>query len=180
LSWRRELEALVRPPSGVPAVFVALARGIPTARVVHAGGAFFDYVVSRGGGVPRPHAAAAGALPFADASVRWLVLSFLGDASEGDRRDLLLAEVVRIVAPAAHMIVVDHNRPRRRAAALAALLRSPRPARVQPLAAWRRLAYPTAREVHAAGFTVDRLRLAAAERIQVIFAHREPSNSGAR
>ncbi len=182
MSWRREVEALVRPPRDMPAVFVTLERGIPTARVVHAGGAFFDSVASREAAPDDAPAAAAPArsrsaaeavtLPFADGSARYLVLSFLGDASDARRRAAIITEVARVATPGASIVVVDHNRPRHPAAAIVALVRSPRPAGWQPIAAWQRLAYPSARELRAAGFAVDRLRLAADERLQVISARR--------
>jgi hypothetical protein len=49
---------------------------------------------------------------------------------------------------------------------------APRPAGVTPAIRWRRLAYPTAREIRAAGFVIERLRLAAGERVQVVWARR--------
>ena len=170
MSWRRDVETLVRPPRDVPAVLVTVARGIPTVRVVHAGGALFDRVGP--GLAPDPAGAritADAALPFADASVGWLVLSFLGDASAGRRRAAVLADVARVTTRSATIVVVDHNRPRRLLDALVAVVRQPRPPLVR---AWHRLAYPTARELRAAGFVVDRLRLAMGERIQVVVAHR--------
>jgi len=184
LSWRREVEALVRPPRDMPALFVALERGIPEVRIVHAGGAFFDFVESRAdlaraatdaAGATRPVAESA-SFPFPDASVGWLVLSFLGDASDARRRAAVAAEVARVTAPGATIVAVDHNRPRQLVAALGALVRAPRPPRWLPLGAWRRLAYPTARELRAAGLTVERLRFAGDERIQVISARRGARN----
>jgi SAM-dependent methyltransferase len=116
--------------------------------------------------------AAPAALPFGDASIAALSLSLLGDGSEGGARVALLAELARVCVPGGVLVAVDHNRPRRRAAAFVAVVAPPRPPGRTPAARWRRLAYPAAREVWAAGFTIERLRLAAGERVQVVFARR--------
>jgi len=71
------------------------------------------------------------------------------------------------LASGAPVVVVDHNQPRtlaRRAIgvlALAARGLSPKRAR-----------YPVAREVNAHGFTIERLRLADGERVQLVLARR--------
>jgi len=71
------------------------------------------------------------------------------------------------LASGAPVVVVDHNQPRtlaRRAIgvlALAARGLSPKRAR-----------YPVAREVNAHGFTIERLRLADGERVQIVLARR--------
>jgi len=113
--------------------------------------------------------------PVADQSIVWIAASFLYDASPPATRRTLLAELVRVLAPAEILVVVDHNRPRSQLAAAVAVVRSPRPRGATPAARWARLAYPAAREVHAAGLVVERIRLAADERVQVITARRVAS-----
>jgi hypothetical protein len=66
------------------------------------------------------------------------------------------------------LIVVDHNRPRRRVARLANLAWCI-VAGVDPGA---RPSYPVAREIQAHGFDVISLRLACAERAQIVRARR--------
>jgi hypothetical protein len=93
------------------------------------------------------------------------------DPSHEDRHRVFLA-LAAALAPASVLIVVDHNRPRRMAAALAALAAAPAVPGASPVRRWRRLARPTAREVQAAGFRVERLRFVAGERVQVVIATR--------
>ncbi len=168
-AWRRDLDALVGAPAGAPALALALERG----RVA------FRRLGPRAGfaaGVSVVHAAPA-ALPLPDRAIAALTLSFLGERGAAAMRAALLAEVARICAPGAVVVVIDHNRPRRRLAALLAVTAAPRPAGATPAARWRRLAYPTARELRAAGFVVERLRLAAGERVQVVWARRAGSQN---
>jgi SAM-dependent methyltransferase len=142
-AWQREAEALI-----------AGALGGPPEVTIEAG------------------AAAGGPLPFRDGEAARAVLSFVGCAPAPAARRALLAEAGRVLAPGGALAVVDHNRPRRRLAALAALAGPPRVPGRSPAARWRRLAYPTAREVQAAGLGVECLRLAARERVQVVVARR--------
>ncbi|MBI3769390.1 MAG: hypothetical protein HY271_13005 [Deltaproteobacteria bacterium] len=172
MGWRREIEALVGPPSGSPALVIALAAGVASWRVARPGTVLFDAPHRSGDGGDVALRAAADALPLRDASIAWLAVSFLGDASAPRRRGALLGEIARVLAPGATVVAVDHNRPRRRLAALTAVAGPPRPRSWLPAAAWRRLAYPTAREIHAAGFTIEHLRLAAGERVQIVVARR--------
>jgi hypothetical protein len=89
------------------------------------------------------------------------VCVFLGEPADAAARR------VRLDAAAPRLVVVDHNLPRawwRRAVGWAALvLRGVGPARA---------AYPVAREVRDRGFLVERLRLAAGERVQLVVARR--------
>jgi hypothetical protein len=110
----------------------------------------------------------------ASGSVARIVVSFVGVAADPARRRALLDAVVHHLTPDGRVVVLDHNRPRRRAAALLAVLAAPRvPART-PAARWRRLAYPTAREAQEVGLVVERLRLAAGERVQLVLARPRP------
>ena len=83
------------------------------------------------------------------------------------RRRTLDALRVRLV-PAAPIVLIDHNQPRqwwrRPLAALGLAVRGLPPSRGR---------YPAARELDGAGFRVDRLRLTAGERLQVVLARRE-------
>jgi hypothetical protein len=108
----------------------------------------------------------------ASGSVARVGVSFLGVAAEPARRRALLDGVARHLAPEGRVVVIDHNRRRHRTAALLALVAAPRvPART-PAGRWRRLAYPTAREAQGAGLVVERLRLVAGERVQLVLARR--------
>jgi voltage-gated potassium channel Kch len=112
-----------------------------------------------------------GSAPGADAAGATAV-SLIGlDPSPADRRRVF-AELAAALAPASVLIVVDHNRPRDMRAALAALAAEPRVPGSSPVECWRRLARPTAREVQAAGFRVEKLRLVAGERVQIVVATR--------
>jgi hypothetical protein len=102
-----------------------------------------------------------------------LVLSMVGHAPRSEERAVKLAALARRIASHGRLIVVDHNRPRGPVAALAALARAPWVPGWSPAARWQRLAHPTAREVQAAGFRVDRLRLVAGERVQLVIATRD-------
>jgi len=93
------------------------------------------------------------------------VVSFLGAAIGPGERQAMLAALRARLAPGAPLLLVDHNQPRRwlpRALATAFLLaRGLRPGRAR---------YPVARETQALGFVVERLRLAAGERVQLVLA----------
>ena len=95
------------------------------------------------------------------------VVSFLGAPVVAAQRAALL-DAVRAALPAgAPLVVVDHNQPRTWARRLigAALLvaRGMAPSRAR---------HPTARELAGRGFAVERLRLAAGERVQLVVARR--------
>lgn len=111
-------------------------------------------------------------VPSADASRSHLVLSLVGYAAPDAERERLFAALATRIAPSRVLIVIDHNRPRRFAAALRALVGTPWLPGWSPAARWQRLAAPTARLVQAAGFRVEQLRLAADERIQIVAAIR--------
>jgi hypothetical protein len=87
-------------------------------------------------------------------------------AVRGDRPRRLDAVAARLRSGAV-LVVVDHNQPRawwRRAIAAALLaLRGLPPARAR---------HPVAREAAAHGFAIERLRLAAGERVQLVLARR--------
>jgi hypothetical protein len=159
VSWRREVEDLVGAPTASPALIGWVVYGVARWRPA------------------APHdasepPAATDATTVADASIAWMALWLVGDASSSATRTAVFADAVRMLAPGATLIVVDHNRPRQFPAAVAAVVRAPRPPGRSPAARWRRLARATAQEVRAAGLAVERLRLAAGERIQVVVARR--------
>ncbi|HEY2386697.1 MAG TPA: hypothetical protein VGK30_07025 [Candidatus Binatia bacterium] len=159
-AWRRELGTLLGSPPAAPAVELTVERD---AIALRAGAA---------GATRIPLDAAPLVLPLADGSVAALTLWLLGEHGVAATRAALLAEAARVCAPDGILVAVDHNRPRRRGAALLALATAPHPPGATPASRWRRLAHPTAREIHAAGFTIERLRLAAGERVQVVWARR--------
>jgi len=110
--------------------------------------------------------------PSTDTPYTVLVVWMVGRRAPSEERGRVLAELASRFAPKGRLIVVDHNRPRRLPAALAALAGPPWVPGWSPAGRWHRLAHPTAREVQAAGFRVDRLRLVAGERVQVVVATR--------
>jgi SAM-dependent methyltransferase len=166
------VEALVAGAVGdVPFLLVELTRGDAWCRIVGVRSPFVLGRAARAVGVR----CEPGALPLATGDLSRVALSFLGDDSTAARRRAALRELRRALAPGGLLFVVDHNRPRGRPQAFGALLRRP-PVRGGSLAArWRRLAYPVAREAQASGFTVDALRLALGERVQMIVARRTAS-----
>jgi hypothetical protein len=93
------------------------------------------------------------------------VVVFLGAPAQPVERQSALRALARTLAPGAPLVLVDHNQPRtwwRRAVALPHLL-------LARLAA-ARARYPAARELAAIGFTIERLRLACGERVQLVLA----------
>lgn len=110
--------------------------------------------------------------PHPTAPQRPLVLSAVGRTLPPEDRASALRNLVGALPPGSVVVVVDHNRPRRRGAALGAIGRSPWVPGWSPAARWRRLAYPTARELQDAGFRVERLRLVAGERVQIVVSTR--------
>jgi len=111
-----------------------------------------------------------GALPLPRGVLRAITLSFVGYACGPVERRSLLTEIHRALVAGGVLVLLDHSRPRHRAAALAALARWPLVPGATPGTRWRRLAYPAAREAQAVGFTVQCLRLVAGERVQLIVA----------
>ena len=101
-----------------------------------------------------------------------VVLSAVGHAIDADERRQVLETLAATFSEGHTLVVVDHNRPRRFGAALAAAIGAPAVPGGSPAARWRRLADPVARAVQSAGFRVDRLRLVAGERVQVVIATR--------
>jgi hypothetical protein len=101
-----------------------------------------------------------------------VMLSLVGHAPSAEHRRSGFAALHAALAPEALVIVADHNRPRRRLQALAALVGPPSVPGVAPATRWHRLARPTAREVQTAGFRVVRLALVAGERVQLVIARR--------
>lgn len=95
------------------------------------------------------------------------VCAFVGERADPAARGARLQALAARLPRGAPLVVVDHNRPRRRLArllgALGLLARGRRPARA---------AYPTALELAPNAFAVDRLRFAARERLQLVVAHR--------
>lgn len=116
--------------------------------------------------------AAAGWTTGGEGGVPAAVVSFLGERGDAVARTAVLARVLARLPPAGRLVVVDHNRPRR---LLARLVAAP--------ALWRRglraarARYPTAREIAASGFVVERLRLAEGERVQIVLARPRPGAS---
>lgn len=125
------------------------------------------------GGPPELTIAAGGPPRVADAAGRVAtraVVDFLETALAGPERAALLASTRRILAPGARVAIVDHNRPRRLAAAVAALVGAPHVPGFGPSVRWRRLAHPAAREARDAGLVFAALRFAVGERVQVVLA----------
>ena len=120
-------------------------------------------------GTPRLARALAGRVrpALAGESAAGAVVAFLGVPARPAERQALLAGLGRRLVQGAPLVLVDHSQPRawwRRLLGRAALAaRGLGPARAR---------YPAARELAALGFTVDRLRLAAGERIQLVAARR--------
>ena len=165
--WRQELDARVAGDLGAqPELAIEL-----TADGAWCGDSRLS-AVWRNGARPAAHARP-GALPLATGRWRSAVLSMVGHAPAANDRAALLTELGRVLAAGASLVVVDHNRPRRWSAAVAAVVGAPWVPGCSPAARWRRLAYPTAREIQAAGFAVQWLRFAAGERLQIILARRE-------
>ncbi len=106
-----------------------------------------------------------------------LVLCVVGHAPSPEERGRVLAALAARTPEGARLAVVDHNRPRRLLGALRAVLGPPHVLGRSPAARWRRLADPTARVTQATGFRVDRLRLIAGERVQVVVATRMAQSS---
>jgi hypothetical protein len=99
-----------------------------------------------------------------DAAVLWM----LGVRAVGEGRRRVLGELLTAIRPGGMIVVVDHNRPRRRwqrtRNRLWCLLRG--------IIRDARVSYPTAREVRAAGFEDVTLRLAFGERVQIVCGRR--------
>jgi SAM-dependent methyltransferase len=169
-AWRRDLDTLVGVPSASDALLVSVERDAVALQISGVRGG-----AGGTGRVTRLAARAPLVLPMADGSVGALTLWLLGERGAAEVRAALLGELARVCAPGGVLVAVDHNRPRRRWAALRAVVAAPRPAGGTPAARWRRLAYPTAREIRAAGFVIERLRLAAGERVQVVWGRRSRS-----
>ena len=104
-----------------------------------------------------------------------VMLSFVGHTPSGAERRRVLEGLYATLPSHALIVVADHNRPRMRLAALAAVLGPPVVPGGSPAARWRRLAEPAAREVQGAGFRVVRLELVAHERVQLVIARRAPA-----
>jgi hypothetical protein len=117
------------------------------------------------------------AMPAAGADLQRVILSAVGHAASADRVDVL-RQLASGLAPGAVAVVIDHNRPRRLLSALAAVVGAPRLPGASPVGRWRRLAHPTARELQAAGFDVERLRFVAGERVQIVMATVAPPRAG--
>jgi hypothetical protein len=109
-------------------------------------------------------------VPPADVAVtaprdRAAVVSFRGQPGDAVARRACLDELRARLPAGAPLVLVDHNQPRRwpaRLVAFAALaLQGQRPARAR---------HPAARELAAAGWSVERLRLACGERVQLVLA----------
>jgi hypothetical protein len=113
--------------------------------------------------------AAGGTAVVTTGPARAAVIVLLAERGEPAARAQWLASVAHRLSPGAPVVLVDHNQPRapwrRVPAGLALVARGLPP---------RRARYPAARELAAAGFTIDCLRLAAGERIQLVRAHRTP------
>jgi SAM-dependent methyltransferase len=105
-----------------------------------------------------------GGAPVAEASLGAVVLWLAVTRPAPATRAAVLAEARRVLRPDGVLVVVDHNRPRtwwRRVRNMVwCALRG-----VDPV---RRPAYPVSREVLAAGFDDVALRLACAEKIQLV------------
>jgi len=173
-AWEREVCAQIREVvGGTPLIAVVFDGGAPK------WGAVDDARLASGRVRPMtPRPLTEGRLPYADASQPAILLSFVGGAPAGEDRQRLLAETRRALASGGRLLVLDHNRPRGRFAAMAALLAAPTPPGGSLTARWRRLGYTTAREAQARGLTVETLRLAAGERVQLIIARDRDAAAG--
>lgn len=97
------------------------------------------------------------------------IVSFLGAPARPAERQTALSALAQRLPAGAPLVLVDHNQPRalwRRGLGILALAA----ARLTP----SRARYPAARELAALGFTVERLRLACGERVQLVRATRDP------
>ena len=95
------------------------------------------------------------------------VVAFVGATADPAARQRLLAALGARLPVGGALVLVDHNQPRtwwRRVIALVPLAA----AGLRP----ERARYPAARELAALGFTVERLRLACGERVQLVLAYR--------
>jgi len=93
------------------------------------------------------------------------VVVFLGTRARPAERQSTLRDLARTLPAGAPLLLVDHNQPRtwwRRAIAV--------PHRLAARVGAARARYPAARELAAIGFTVERLRLACGERVQLVVA----------
>ena len=101
-----------------------------------------------------------------------LAVSLVGRDPDAEERRRRFTALAAALAPGGVLVALDHNRPRRLPAALWAVIAAPFVPGWSPVRRWRRLARLTAREVQGAGLRVERLRLVAGERVQVIVARR--------
>ncbi|HXJ32499.1 MAG TPA: hypothetical protein VMS22_00545 [Candidatus Eisenbacteria bacterium] len=95
------------------------------------------------------------------------ICSFLGEPADAAARGRCLDAIAARLVPGAPLVVVDHNQPRawwpRVLACVPLALRGLGPSRAR---------HPVAREVRDHGFTIERLRFAAGERVQLVLARR--------
>ncbi len=166
MGWQRavveRLRAEVDQQSGAVALLVR-DRG---AR--HALGAVFPDAVALELPACLPEVTTAVRLPVADGDLGLGVVWLLGVRGAAGPRRLLWQEMCRAVGVGGHLVVVDHNRPRRILPRITNLVCCV-VAGVHPVV---RPAYPVAREIQAHGFDVLWLRFACAERVQIVGAHR--------
>jgi SAM-dependent methyltransferase len=170
MPWRAEVTARLRELLGQSPDTIATARvaSRPTERAAGVGARVLlldDPAAGAGADARRLRERGA---PVAEASLDALVVWFAATSPAPARRVEVLAEARRVLRSDGVLIVVDHNRPRtwwRRLRNTIWCLRQG----VDPL---RRPTYPVAREVLAAGFEDVALRLACAERIQLVRGRR--------
>ncbi len=172
MSWRAEVTArlreLLHQSPDTPAALVVRSQDGPEAQGEPVPGArvllLDDLGQDAGVATRRPH----GGAPVAEASLGAVVVWFVATSPPAARRVAVLAEARRVLRADGILVVVDHNRPRtwwgRLRNAVWCALRG-----VDPL---HRPAYPVAREVLAAGFDDVALRLACAEKIQLVRGRR--------
>ena len=102
-----------------------------------------------------------------DEVIAGAVCVLLGEAVDEGVRAKTWTRLAARLAADAPLVVADHNQPRtawrRFVGALALMLAGQSPARAR---------HPTAREVQAHGFTIERLRLDDGERVQLMIARR--------
>ena len=102
-----------------------------------------------------------------DGAVAGAVCVLLGARVDPAARAATWRTIAARLAAGAPLVVVDHNQPRvawrRVAGAIALALRGFAPSRAR---------HPVAREVRDHGFTIERLRLADGERVQLVLARR--------
>lgn len=171
MTWQREAARAANALGAPPSILVEITRNTAHCRRTPAPGSSAASIErpSEWPSEPIAHCRPE-ALPFRTASIPTIAVSFLRTSPSAAARHAVLQELARVLTIEGALLVIDHNRPRRRAAAIAALVRPPHPLGRTPAERWRRASHPAAREARAAGFRIEALRLLRNERVQLVFA----------